>query len=57
MFNPFKLDDIKAALERENLLRISVCEVHGAGRQQVYAKQYRGIGIGSIRLKSVSQYC
>ena len=43
IFKPFKLDEIKEALEKENLQRISLCELRGAGRQQVYAKQYRGV--------------
>jgi nitrogen regulatory protein P-II 1 len=43
IFKPFKLDEITEALEKENLQRISLCEVRGAGRQQVYAKQYRGV--------------
>jgi nitrogen regulatory protein PII len=31
-FEPFKLDEIKEALEKENLQRISLCEVRGETR-------------------------
>jgi nitrogen regulatory protein P-II 1 len=43
IFRPFKLDEIKEVLEKEKIERVSFCEVRGAGRQQVYAKQYRGV--------------
>jgi nitrogen regulatory protein P-II 1 len=43
IFKPFKLDEIKEALKKEKLERISLCEVRGAGRQQVYPKRYRGV--------------
>jgi len=39
---PFKLDEVKEALERKNIHRMTVFEVIGAGSQQGKLKQYRG---------------
>ena len=43
IFKPFKLDEIKDALARERIQRVSVFEVKGAGCQQTRIKQYRGV--------------
>jgi nitrogen regulatory protein P-II 1 len=42
VIQPFKLDEIKEALAKEKLARISILEVKGAGSQQGKLKQYRG---------------
>ncbi len=39
---PFKLDEVKKALERKNIHRMIVFEVIGAGSQQGKLKHYRG---------------
>ena len=39
---PFKLDEVKEALERKDIHRMTVFEVRGAGSQQGKLKQYRG---------------
>ena len=39
---PFKLDEVKEALERKNIHRMIVFEVIGAGSQQGKLKHYRG---------------
>ena len=41
-FRPFKFDEIKEALDREKIQRLTVVEVKGAGSQQGIVKQYRG---------------
>jgi nitrogen regulatory protein P-II 1 len=43
IFKPFKLDEIKDALARERIQRVSVFEVNGAGCQQTQIKEYRGV--------------
>jgi nitrogen regulatory protein P-II 1 len=42
IFKPFKLDEIREALEREKIQRFTVFEVKGAGSQQGSIKSYRG---------------
>jgi nitrogen regulatory protein P-II 1 len=42
IFKPFKLDEIKEALEREKIQRVTIFEVKGAGGQQGTIKHYRG---------------
>jgi nitrogen regulatory protein P-II 1 len=42
VIHPFKLDEVKEALERKNIHRMTVFEVRGAGSQQGKLKQYRG---------------
>jgi nitrogen regulatory protein P-II 1 len=42
VIQPFKLDEVKEALERKNIRRMTVFEVKGAGSQQGNVKQYRG---------------
>jgi len=39
---PFKFDEIIEAVKKENIQRITVFEVKGAGSQQGQIKQYRG---------------
>jgi nitrogen regulatory protein P-II 1 len=39
---PFKLDEVKEALEKEKIHRMTVFEVKGAGSQQGKVKCYRG---------------
>jgi nitrogen regulatory protein P-II 1 len=42
VFKPVKLNEIKEALARERIRRISLFEVKGAGSHQTLIKQYRG---------------
>ena len=42
VIHPFKLDEVKEALERKDIHRMTVFEVRGAGSQQGKLKQYRG---------------
>jgi nitrogen regulatory protein P-II 1 len=42
IFEPFKLDEVKEALERKNIHRMTIFEVKGAGSKQGKIKQYRG---------------
>jgi nitrogen regulatory protein P-II 1 len=39
---PFKLDDVKAALETLGVLGLTVSEVRGYGRQKGHTEVYRG---------------
>jgi nitrogen regulatory protein PII len=39
----FKLDEIKRSLASENVQRLTIFEMKGAGRQQGKVKQYRGV--------------
>ena len=39
---PFKLDDVKAALETLGVLGLTVSEVRGFGRQKGHTEVYRG---------------
>ncbi len=39
---PFKLDDVKAALETPGVLGLTVSEVRGYGRQKGHTEVYRG---------------
>jgi nitrogen regulatory protein P-II 1 len=39
---PFKFDEIIEALKKENIQRITIFEVKGAGSQQGQIKHYRG---------------
>ena len=39
---PFKLDDVKAALEAIGVQGMTVCEVQGFGRQRGHTEVYRG---------------
>ena len=39
---PFKLDDVKEALGKVNILGMSVGEVRGFGRQRGHSEVYRG---------------
>ncbi len=39
---PFKLDDVKAALETLGVLGLTVTEVRGYGRQKGHTEVYRG---------------
>ena len=41
-FKPFKFDEVKEALEREKIQRVTIFEVKGAGSQQGSIKYYRG---------------
>jgi nitrogen regulatory protein P-II 1 len=42
VIKPFKFDEIKELLERENIQRVTIFEVKGAGSQQGRIKHYRG---------------
>jgi nitrogen regulatory protein P-II 1 len=42
VMKPFKLDEVKQALEKEHISRMTVFEVKGAGSQQGKVKCYRG---------------
>lgn len=42
IIKPFKLDDVKAALERLGVRGITVSEVSGFGRQKGHTEVYRG---------------
>ena len=39
---PFKLDDVKSALETLGVLGLTVSEVRGSGRQKGHTEVYRG---------------
>ena len=43
IFKPFKLDEIKEALAKERILRVSLVDIKGAGSQQISTKEYRGV--------------
>jgi nitrogen regulatory protein P-II 1 len=43
VIKPFKLDEIKEALTKEKIHRITVFEVKGAGSQEGKAKEYRAL--------------
>jgi nitrogen regulatory protein PII len=43
IFTPFKLDEIREALAKERIPRISLLEVKGAGCHQVRIGEYRGV--------------
>jgi len=42
VIHPFKLDEVKEALEKKNIHRMTVFEVRGAGSQPGKLKRYRG---------------
>ena len=42
VIKPFKFDEVKEALEREKIQRVTIFEVKGAGSQQGRIKYYRG---------------
>ena len=42
ILKPFKLDDVKAALETLGVLGLTVSEVRGYGRQKGHTEVYRG---------------
>jgi len=42
VINPYKLDDVKAALQRVDVHGITVTEVRGHGRQGGHSETYRG---------------
>ena len=42
VIKPFKFDEVKEVLERENIQRVTIFEVKGAGSQQGRIKHYRG---------------
>jgi nitrogen regulatory protein P-II 1 len=42
VMKPFKLEEVKEALEKEKIQRMTVFEVKGAGSQQGKVKCYRG---------------
>ena len=42
IIKPFKLDDVKAALETLGVLGLTVSEVRGFGRQKGHTEVYRG---------------
>ena len=39
---PFKLDDVKAALEQAGIHGLTISEVQGSGRQKGHTEVYRG---------------
>jgi len=42
-FQPFKLDEIKEALRKQRVQRLTVCEVKGAGHEKAKMEYYRGV--------------
>ena len=42
IIKPFKLDDVKSALETFGVLGLTVAEVNGYGRQKGHTEVYRG---------------
>jgi nitrogen regulatory protein P-II 1 len=42
IIKPFKLDDVKAALETLGVLGLTISEVRGYGRQKGHTEVYRG---------------
>ena len=42
VIKPFKLDDVKTALETFGVQGMTVCEVQGHGRQRGHTEVYRG---------------
>jgi len=42
IIKPFKLDDVKEALAKQNIQGMTVSEVKGFGRQKGHAELYRG---------------
>ena len=42
IIKPFKLDDVKRALQELNVVGMTVSEVRGFGRQKGHAELYRG---------------
>lgn len=42
IIQPFKLDDVKAALAEAGVDGITITEVHGHGRQKGHTETYRG---------------
>ena len=42
IIRPFKLDEVREALSRENVSGITVTEVKGFGRQKGHTELYRG---------------
>ena len=42
IIRPFKLDEVREALSRENVSGITVTEVKGLGRQKGHTELYRG---------------
>ena len=44
IIKPFKLDDVKEALQEIGLQGITVVEARGFGRQKGHTELYRGLG-------------
>jgi nitrogen regulatory protein P-II 1 len=42
VIKPFKFDEVKEVLEKQNIQRVTIFEVKGAGSQQGQIKHYRG---------------
>ena len=42
IIDPFKLDDVKEALEKQKICRMTISEVKGGGSKQAKTKFYRG---------------
>ena len=42
IIKPFKLDDVKAALAKQNIQGMTISEVKGFGRQKGHTELYRG---------------
>jgi nitrogen regulatory protein P-II 1 len=42
VIKPFKLDDVKDALNRIGIMGMTICEVKGFGRQKGHKEIYRG---------------
>ena len=57
VIKPFKLDDVKDALNRIGIMGMTISEVRGFGRQRGHKEIYRGRSIQWIlyqRLRSIS---
>jgi len=56
IIKPFKLDEVKEALQEVGLQGMTVVEAKGFGRQKGHTELYRGaIGDGKIFVSDVSQ--
>ena len=43
IIKPEKLPDVKAELAKENIVGMTVYDVHGCGQQKGYTEEYRGV--------------
>ena len=59
VIKPFKLDEVKEALEKEKIQRITFIDVRGGGSQRGKLKQYRGVqyieDISEVKVEIVTE--